>query len=256
MHARMFLWLVCNAFISPSQCERHRRLYPLDWRRAGVLTTVKNQSLCGSCWVHATLAVVEAQLVLCGWVDQPTNLAVKPLLEWNRQWHGCLGGTVTESITHLYTYGALRQEDVYRHSYYYYPEHQQILPPSRVHEVTLSRSYSAVIKSLSDTPLVVLVSAISDNFQTYQEGIFDGECSSTVDHAMVLVGLNTELQYWILRNSWGIHWGEQGYMRMTFGAAERCGMFQQVTRPTLLCQPRVVCSMPRYPTQLHHMFSQ
>ena len=64
-------------------------------------------------------------------------------------------------------------------------------------------------------PVAVTVSA---NWATYGGGIFSGGCSNdpptscTLDHAVV-AGYTQD--YWLIRNSWGAGWGEQGYIRLT-----------------------------------------
>ena len=52
-------------------------------------------------------------------------------------------------------------------------------------------------------------------FGSYQSGIFKG-CSvnHTLNHAVNIVGVNIPLGYWIIRNSWGVGWGESGYMKL------------------------------------------
>ena len=67
--------------------------------------------------------------------------------------------------------------------------------------------------------------------QTYFGGIFRGPCDGKLDHAMLLVGYSLtdrRTPYWILKNSWGERWGENGYMRMAMSKAEsgRCGIFR------------------------------
>jgi C1A family cysteine protease len=46
--------------------------------------------------------------------------------------------------------------------------------------------------------------------------VFTGPCGTDVDHAIQLVGYGTEgtKDYWLVRNSWGGSWGEQGYIRI------------------------------------------
>ena len=66
-------------------------------------------------------------------------------------------------------------------------------------------------------PLAVAVDAGS--WTAYSSGVFDG-CNFSfnigLNHAVQLVGYGTDPSkgdYWIVRNSWGPNWGEQGYIR-------------------------------------------
>ena len=226
--------LLCVSVLSSSQIVWNRGL---DWTRVPILSVIKNQSVCGSCWVHATLAVVEAQLVLTGTLPTPPTLASQPLLECGRHTHGCAGGTVHEAVVHLHKHGAILHDDSIP-SNCNYALTVPLLPPVWVQAVVLSPSYVTFLEALNTAPFVVLVSSLDDEFLQYREGIFNGRCVTPVNHAMVLVGFNPQMRYWKLRNSWGTHWGEQGYMRITFHAAEACGMFREATRITL-AHPRV-----------------
>ena len=61
----------------------------------------------------------------------------------------------------------------------------------------------------------------------YEEGVYDGKCGTDIDHAVQLVGYGTDggKDYWLVRNSWGDDWGEDGYIRIRrFGdGKEPCG---------------------------------
>ena len=56
----------------------------------------------------------------------------------------------------------------------------------------------------------------------------DASCGTTIDHAVQLVGYGTDggVDYWLVRNSWGTGWGEEGYIRIKrFGEGnEPCGI--------------------------------
>lgn len=48
----------------------------------------------------------------------------------------------------------------------------------------------------------------------YKEGIYD-DCKNEVNHAVLVVGVTKE--YWLIKNSWGIDWGDQGYIKLARG---------------------------------------
>merc|ERR1712226_508454 len=69
-------------------------------------------------------------------------------------------------------------------------------------------------------PAAIDIAASDDDFYYYASGIYnDPKCSSTdLDHAVTLTGYGVDkrlgLSYWIIRNSWSVHWGERGYIRL------------------------------------------
>jgi C1A family cysteine protease len=66
----------------------------------------------------------------------------------------------------------------------------------------------------------------ADQLQTYTSGIFDSsDCSTQVNHGITFVGWGVEngVKYWIIKNSWGTDWGENGYFRIKRGV-NMCGI--------------------------------
>ena len=89
-------------------------------------------------------------------------------------------------------------------------------------------------------PLSVAVDAGSDFFRFYKRGVFDHAdvCGTELNHAIAIVGYsNTESDdtpYWIVRNSWGDDWGEDGYIRMAIrGGDGVCGINLEPTFPNI-----------------------
>jgi hypothetical protein len=69
------------------------------------------------------------------------------------------------------------------------------------------------------------------------QGIFDGPCPTSLDHAVLIVGYGSEggKDYWIVKNSWGERWGMKGYMHMhrnTGNSDGICGINQMPSFPT------------------------
>ena len=89
---------------------------------------------------------------------------------------------------------------------------------------------------LKTGPLAVALNA--DPLQYYDSGILDldtEECDPEgMNHAVTLVGYGSENgnDYWIVKNSWGTSWGEQGYFRIARGKGT-CGINTYITSAIL-----------------------
>jgi len=100
---------------------------------------------------------------------------------------------------------------------------------------------AAIIAALKIQPLTVAVSAGSSAFQLYKSGILSSTaCGTTLNHAVLLVGYgqdSTGIPFWIVKNSWGTSWGEQGYVRIrrdtVKGGKGICGIQQYIVYPTM-----------------------
>lgn len=86
-------------------------------------------------------------------------------------------------------------------------------------------------------PVTVAIDASHQGFQLYISGIYDEPaCSSTqLDHDLVLEGYGTQQKtdYWIAKNSWGTSWGMEGYILMSRGKKNQCGIASDVIWPTI-----------------------
>lgn len=79
-------------------------------------------------------------------------------------------------------------------------------------------------------PLSICVDASS--WQTYTGGIITSNCARNLDHCVQIVGWATStsnVDYWIVRNSWGTDWGIQGYIYIERNK-DLCGIADEVTR--------------------------
>lgn len=71
--------------------------------------------------------------------------------------------------------------------------------------------------AVAKQPVSVSIEADKMVFQHYKTGVFDStECGTKLDHAVLVVGYGSEngTDYWLMKNSWGTVWGEEGYMQV------------------------------------------
>lgn len=97
----------------------------------------------------------------------------------------------------------------------------------------------ALLKAVTMQPVSVAIEGSGQAFQYYQTGIFNGDCGTNPTHAVTIVGYGTTedgTNYWLIKNSWGEGWGENGYMRIQrdVDAAEGlCGIARFASYPTI-----------------------
>ena len=90
---------------------------------------------------------------------------------------------------------------------------------------------------MAGQPVSVDIDASSREFQLYESGVFTGPCGIQSTHVVNIVGYGVTAdgtKYWIMKNSWGTGWGEDGYMRILKDRGSPgglCGLNQQVVWP-------------------------
>lgn len=103
---------------------------------------------------------------------------------------------------------------------------------------SMKNTYEARLKSrVHEQPVSVLVDAHSREFKEYREGIFTGSCGTETNHAMLVVGYGTTANgtdYWIVKNSWGTTWGDNGYILMKRDVAGVCAMYKFPMYPIMI----------------------
>lgn len=95
-----------------------------------------------------------------------------------------------------------------------------------------------LLKAVANQPVSVAIEASGSDFRFYKSGVFTGECGTELDHGVTVVGYGTAedgTKYWLVKNSWGIKWGEEGYIRMKRDIDAKqglCGIAMMSSYPT------------------------
>jgi len=185
--------------------------------------SARNQGQCGSCWTFSTAGAVEGNLGKKS--GKPINyLSTQQLVDCDTSNKGCHGGSFTSAFTYIknkglqfdkdYPYKASEGSCKYSSSKATNKmksfEYCKINSSSSATKCSIDKVYALLVRG----PISVAIDG--SVIQNYKSGIFSGKCYED-NHAVILVGYAVDAksgEYWIVRNSWGTTWGEQGYIRV------------------------------------------
>ena len=200
-----------------------------NWIDQGVLGPIKDQGYCGSCWAFSTMGNIEALNTMK--TKEYIALSEQQLVDCDTEVDmGCDGGLMEYAFQYLIDNGCMSQED---YPYVGYDDtckydKDKVVVRIKDWKMLETQDEGEIKEFLYDNgPLAIAINA--DPFQYYTEGIIDEDewsCDPEgLNHGVVLVGYGSEngVDFWIIRNSWGDYWGEQGYCRVARGKGT-CGV--------------------------------
>lgn len=213
-----------------------------DWREEGIVSPVKNQAHCGSCWTFSTTGALEAAYTQA--TGKSVSLSEQQLVDCAGAFNnfGCSGGLPSQAFEYVKYNGGLDTEEAYPYTA------KDGACKYDVNNVGVKVADSVNISLGAEDELksaVGLVRPVSVAFQVIQEFRFykDGVFTSTscgqgpmdVNHAVLAVGYGVSAEgtpYWLIKNSWGKSWGDEGYFRMELGK-NMCGVATCASYPVV-----------------------
>ncbi|XP_047947058.1 ervatamin-B-like [Salvia hispanica] len=212
------------------EVDNHAVPSSIDWRRKGAVSSIKNQDSCGSCWAFSALGAVEGiNQIKTG---ELLSLSPQELVDCSLgiDNHGCRGGIMEKAYEFVMLNGGISLEADYP-----YKGRQGICNPILARKIAASitgyvripeRNETAMKAAVARQPIAVAIDASASEFQLYADGVFTGSCGKKLNHGVLLVGYGEDkgVGYWIVKNSWGIGWGNKGYMKLHRGSSDRSGV--------------------------------
>eukprot|EP01028_Stygiella_incarcerata_P001144 TRINITY_DN1179_c0_g1_i2.p1 TRINITY_DN1179_c0_g1~~TRINITY_DN1179_c0_g1_i2.p1 ORF type:complete len:539 (-),score=114.74 TRINITY_DN1179_c0_g1_i2:1388-3004(-) len=210
----------------------------IDWRDKGAVTAVKDQGVCGSCWTFGTTGTIEGayklktgklqsfseqQLVDCGWTNKISDFDN----------NGCGGGLEFLGVEYIMRVGGLQTEESYPYimqdDYCHFDPQKAAVRVNHYVNVTEGDEQALQEAVALYGPISVGIN-VQSSFIFYSSGVYyDANCKSgfaDLEHAVLVAGYGTEngQDYWLVKNSWSTHWGDDGYVKMARNRNNNCGI--------------------------------
>jgi C1A family cysteine protease len=204
----------------------------LDWSTKGMVTDIKDQGQCGSCWAFSTTGALESGYAISS--GKLVSLSEQQYVDCDGLPNlGCMGGQMSSALKWAEKHDLCTEES------YPYTAKGGLLSSCKSKGCTVGMKSGSVtgVKNLNncqDTdlksalqgqPISIAIQANQNIFQHYTGGVITGSCGTNTDHGVLLVGYGTDGgdDYWKVKNSWGNSWGEAGFVRLVQGK-NQCGI--------------------------------
>lgn len=210
-----------------------------DWRNIGgknYLSPVRNQGNCGSCYAFATMAMFESRIRILTNNTQTPVLSTQDIVSCSEYSQGCNGGFAYLISKYAEDFG-LVQEPCFPYKGQDAPcQEKKCVRQFGTGYHYVGGFYGACnevlmrLELVNNGPIAVGFEVYND-FVNYKSGIYHHTGLTDkfnpfqlTNHAVLAVGYGADKKtgekYWIVKNSWGEGWGENGYFRIRRGNNE------------------------------------
>lgn len=197
----------------------------LDWHAQGLVTPAKSQNSCGACYIFSTQAAIESRCAIMGW--PLIDLSVQETLDCIED-QSCVKGYQS----HVYRWGIVHQGFLPNIQYRPYDGMIRNCKENRGGHTDILRSWGKIsshseqetIEKLQDGPLSTAICTTKMDWRFVAHGVVRGSSCDMLTHGVALIGYGHDdesgLDYWIIKNSWGPLWGQNGFAYLCRG--EQC----------------------------------
>jgi len=230
------------ATFTPAQLEAAADPDPKDWRTTGAVTPIKDQGQCGSCWSFSATGSIEGAVQIK--TGKLISLSEQQLMDCSvpEGDQSCEGGLMDDAFQFV-----LDNKGICAEADYPYVAKDETCKKTCKTVSTIKgfvdvptdptnpNNETALMAAAMLGPVSIAIEADQPVFQLYTGGVITSKaCGTALDHGVLIVGWGTDattnVDYWIVKNSWGNKWGEMGYVRLARNQNE-CGLNSMSSYP-------------------------
>ncbi|XP_067824156.1 cathepsin K-like [Heptranchias perlo] len=220
--------------------QAHHLPESVDWRTAGYVTSPKYQGRCSGCWAFSATGALEGQMFKK--TGSLITLSEQNLIDCAKGHgtYGCNGGWASGAFDYIRDNGGIEAMSTYAYTAKDGESCKYCTSKSVAsimgYEMLPYGDEEALTRAVADIgPIAVVIDAGLKSWQFYSSGVYyDANCrTNTFNHAVLVVGYGVQsgMKHYIVKNSWGKDWGQSGYIYMSRGRNNNCGIASYATYP-------------------------
>ncbi len=192
-----------------------------DWRNNNGTTPAKNQGACGSCWAFAATGQLESHVYI--YDGRIEDLSEQAVIDCNPYGHACGGGWAISAYSVFMDYGGVAESCVpYQAGGPYECTQESCEVLGRIiNYSSISNNINSIKQAVYDDGPVYTSMFANTDLNSYSSGCYNTDYPDNPNHAVLIVGWDDNAcsgnGAWIIKNSWGTSWGNDGFGYIQYG---------------------------------------
>jgi C1A family cysteine protease len=201
----------------------------LDLRNYGIISPVKNQSNCGSCWAFGTISAIESQSKL--YFKKDFDLSEQQMLDCGNA-GDCSGGSISKLLNSLYIEKIICEKET-NYPYKTMKSDCINIPTNASLKIyllafdTLNNLTTQEIKNeiCRNGEVISTVYIGPENLQMWRDCKGEDNCLSNAldkkqrnSKTITIIGWDDNKKAWLIKNTWGKEWGNEGFAWVAYNS--------------------------------------